>query len=101
MKRVNIAYMGYSVRTDVWRYTVWLPFNGTANRGIWLPAAVHAAGAKGKATAVGDARMEELYSHHDDTGDDFDAFENENVATQPGMAAVCTQLYEQLRQRWA
>lgn len=101
--------MGYSVRTDDWRYTVWLPFNGTANRAIWPAATVPAfasGGAKGNAALrVGGAgtrdRMEELYSHHGDTGADFDAFENENVAMQPGMAAVCTQLYEQLRQRWA
>jgi hypothetical protein len=32
VKRVDIAFMGYSLRTNYWRYTVWLPFNGTINR---------------------------------------------------------------------
>ena len=36
--RVDIPYMGYSVRTDGWRYTAWLPFNGTKNRADWALA---------------------------------------------------------------
>ena len=35
VKRVDIEYMGYSVRVVGWRYTVWIKFNGTANRGMW------------------------------------------------------------------
>ena len=87
MKRVDIKYMGYSIRTDDWRYTVWLPFNGTANRGIW----------NANARDGDSALMEELYSHRGDNGTDFDAFENENLAGS--LPADCAALFARLRSR--
>ena len=48
--------MGYSVRTESWRYTVWLPFNNTYSTGDF--------------TATPFA--EELYDHSSDLGFDFD-----------------------------
>ena len=35
VKLTNIKYMGISVRTELWRYTGWFGFNGTANRVVW------------------------------------------------------------------
>ena len=55
--RVDIPYMGYSVRVTDWRYTVWVAFNGTANRGVW-----------GEGDARPDVFYEELYSHKGDDG---------------------------------
>ena len=64
--RSNFTVMGYSVRTDHWRATFWMPWRGEKlvadfDKG---PAAV------------------ELYAHTGDTEADFDAFENANVAGQ-------------------
>ena len=53
-----------------WRYTAWIAFNGTTNRGDWTDLDLGVTG-------------EELYSHVGDTNDDYDAFENENVVAAP------------------
>lgn len=62
--RANFTFMGYSVRSDVWRCTFWMPWVGEQLAANFTagPAAV------------------ELYSHAGDTMDDYDAYENENVA---------------------
>lgn len=55
---------GYSVRSDEWRATFWMWWDGSNLVGDFsrAPAAV------------------ELYSHQGDEESDFNAFENENVA---------------------
>ncbi|XP_062507887.1 iduronate 2-sulfatase-like [Corticium candelabrum] len=65
--RSQFNYMGYSMRTDRYRYTEWVKWNGTKLEGDW-----HGLVAR------------ELYDHQGDDGNDFNAFENENIAeSQP------------------
>jgi arylsulfatase A-like enzyme len=54
--------MGYSIRSDRWRYTLWVKWDGSALAPIWDQV-------------VG----EELYDHQGDDGRDTDAFENVNL----------------------
>ena len=63
-------YMGYTVRTDVSRYTAWMAWNGTTTTVDW--AAVPYA--------------EELYDHTGDDGTDFDGWENDNLVAAPRPA---------------
>ena len=78
--RDQFQFMGYSVRTQTWRYTVWRP---------WL-------GANGTFASDWSAPFaEELYDHTGDDSTDMDKYENENLASsQPGVAA---QLHAQVR----
>ena len=63
---------GYSVRTDAWRATFWMP---------WLGHTLSADFEKGPAAV-------ELYAHTGDTEADFNGFENENVAkANPAVVA--------------
>eukprot|EP00912_Choanoflagellata_sp_UC4_P000153 UC4_evm1s100 len=63
--------MGYTVRVEDWRYTCWIPFNGTRNRGEWA------------ITAELLEKNEELYDHRGDNGENWaDGYENENVAAE-------------------
>mmetsp|Transcript_58113 Transcript_58113/g.90396 ORF Transcript_58113/g.90396 Transcript_58113/m.90396 type:complete len:87 (-) Transcript_58113:56-316(-) len=63
--------MGYSVRTDAWRYTVWLRWDGKNLVGDFSrPVGV------------------ELYSHASDDGNSFDRFENANLADDPHYSKV-------------
>ncbi len=66
--RDKFAVMGYSVRTDTWRFTVWLLWDGVNLVGNF------------SAPPVG----VELYPHGADADkeNDFDFYENENVADQ-------------------
>ena len=70
-------FIGYSVRTQEWRYTEWLRFNGTALHGDF-----------------GAVVAKELYDHRGDDGGahDWDMFENENVADGAQHAALLAQL---------
>ena len=70
-------FIGYSVRTQEWRYTEWLRFNGTALHGDF-----------------GAVVAKELYDHRGDDGGahDWDRFENENVADGAQHAALLAQL---------
>ena len=63
--------MGLSVRTDSYRYTEWLKWNGADLTVQWD-------GVLGV----------ELYDHSNDTGMSFDSFENVNVAHQTEYAAI-------------
>jgi hypothetical protein len=77
--------MGYSIRSDRWRYTLWLRWNGTAVAG-WDGDAV-----------VG----EELYDHEGDDGMDTDKFDNINLDCQAlEHAAVCMQHRVALEAGW-
>lgn len=82
---LKIPYMGFTVRVDAWRYTAWLAFDGATNTAGWDdPRAL-----------IG----EELYAHANDTGVDFDAFENVNVVTE--NTVVRDELMQRLRARFA
>ena len=63
---------------------MWLSFNGSTNTAAW------------KGNFVG----EELYSHTNDTGVDFDAFENINLAHSSQYVSVREELLALLRQRF-
>ena len=85
------THQGYTVRVESWRYTAWIQFNGTTNRGKWGDVGSTAGWLVG----------EELYSHDDSTQvDDFDATENENLAAKPENAATRTQLLNALKARF-
>jgi arylsulfatase A-like enzyme len=74
-------FMGFSVRSAGWRYTEWYRYNKTAGAPNWR-----------------ELFATELYDHRDDHGDDFDGFENVNVAingtvpTDPSAAAAVAEL---------
>ena len=75
---------GYSIRTEDWRLTAWLPWIGASLAGDW---------SRPNAT--------ELYDHKGDSGTGLDAlddYENENVASQ--NPAVVEELMRQLRQHF-
>jgi hypothetical protein len=76
--------MGYSLRTDDWRYTVWVPWNTTTFAPMWdQPFA-----------------GEELYDHRDPRCNEkgnFDMCENRNVADDGSLAEVKDELYAKLR----
>ena len=82
--RSNFTVMGYSVRTDEWRATFWMPWIGEKLAGDFTagPEAV------------------ELYAHTGDTEADFDAFENKNVAEAPGNAAVVAAHLTIAKKQW-
>ena len=67
--------MGYSVRVTDWRYTVWLAFNGTANRGVW-----------GEGDAPPEVFYEELYSHKGDDGTGLYGLRGEGCGDADGDA---------------
>ena len=77
--------MGYSIRSDRWRYTLWLRWNGTAVAG-WDGDAV-----------VG----EELYDHEGDDGMDTNKFDNINLdCGEAEHAAICAQHRAALKAGW-
>lgn len=63
VKRTDFEYMGYSMRTDRYRYTEWVKWDGKALKPDW-----------------DNVLGKELYDHQGDTENDFDAFENDNLA---------------------
>lgn len=77
----KVAYMGYSVRTPVWRYTAWMDWNIAESKALWdkPPHAV------------------ELYDHSGDPHleNDFNHYERENVATE--HTDITKQLHQQLK----
>ena len=81
--REKFDYMGYSMRTDDYRYTEWVKWNGTKLKPEW-----------DKQVGV------ELYSHVGDTGNDFDAFENENIASkEPDLVKKLSEQLHQIFQK--
>ena len=83
--REQFDYMGYSIRTDRWRYTEWRAWDGAALRAVW----------SGAAHAV------ELYDHAAPPADGPFASEAANVAADPARAATVRQLGAQLRATFA
>ena len=80
--------MGYTVRTEDWRYTEWVGWNGSTLQAEW-----------------GALNATELYDHRTVVGGppdgDFDGWENINVAEASGNAGVVTQLSELLHSHFA
>lgn len=83
-ERSNFTAMGYSVRTDGWRYTLWLHWDGANLQGDFTrtPIAV------------------ELYTHAGDTGANLDAFENVNVASDLANKATMDAMYALAKEHW-
>jgi len=83
--RTLYSFVGLSLRTDRWRYTEWLWWNGARERPHWdrEPAAV------------------ELYDHLGDRGLDFDAFETENLAGNASHAEEAQELAALLRKLYS
>ena len=84
--------MGYSLRTDNWRYTAWVPWHGEQLVGNWS-AAVALWPNDGVAMI-----NRELYDHRTDTGSEFDRYENENLADDPQYKGIVHELHEILKQ---
>lgn len=82
--RLGFHVMGYSVRTEMWRYTVWLLWDSQNLQGDFTQPPVG----------------EELYSHHEDNESDMDAFENVNLIDDPTYAPVKQQLYTLAKSQW-
>lgn len=76
--------MGYSVRTDDWRYTVWVPWNTTTYSPMWDQP----------------FGGEELYDHRDprcNQKGNFDICETRNVAGDESLTEIKEELYAKLR----
>jgi hypothetical protein len=90
-QRTAFGWMGYSIRTIRWRYTVWLPWNGTSQTAEWeaLPSVIPVVGTASAGAGVGSdvtATYQELYAHGTGVrnGTDWHSFDNEGV----NLAAV-------------
>lgn len=76
--------MGYSMRTDDWRYTVWVPWNTTTFAPMWDQP----------------FGGEELYDHRDPRCNEkanFDLCENRNMAKDASLAEIKDELFAKLR----
>ena len=82
VERSQFFAMGVTLRTEAYRYTEWLPWDGAALRPRF------------EAEPVG----VELYNHTGDNGSDFDApFELFNLAEDPGYVGVRRELAALMR----
>merc|ERR1719253_1272154 len=77
--RDKFTHMGYSIRTEEWRYTEWRTWDGAGLKAHFGP---------------GTEVARELYDHRADPSFpvDFDSFENENLAEDPQYAGVIAEL---------
>lgn len=79
--RSTFFAMGHSVREQRWRYTEWVRWDGHADAPAWdLPLLGR-----------------ELYDHSNDVIGDFDAYEGENLESDPAYAEVVARLSGALR----
>ena len=76
-------WMGFSVRDQGWRYTAWIPYNGT--RAQW-PA------------SFAPDLVQELYDHRLDDGTDFNAMDTANLAYNPAQAARVAAFFQTARE---
>ena len=67
VERTDFTHMGYTMRTDRYRYTEWVGWNGSSLSPIWS-----------------ELKSAELYDHMNDTGawTDPDKYENVNLVTK-------------------
>ena len=84
----QFTHMGYTMRTNTWRYTEWPR---------WICTEVDVCN---DPVDWGHVDGVELYTHAGDDGSSFDAFENENLAYTPEYAAVVAELSAALRLGW-
>lgn len=79
--RLDVPWMGFSMRTDEYRYTEWAQWDGKAQRPNW-----------------GTLAGRELYDHRADDGGAtcFDDFENTNLAELPSHQDTVAKLSNQL-----
>lgn len=78
------TYMGYSLRTDEWRYTLWVSWSSSKYAPKWDEP----------------FGGEELYDHRDPRCNEkgnFDLCENRNVAKDESLAKIKDELYAKLR----
>ena len=75
--------MGYTIRSDKWRYTAWVEFDWDNGQPHWDK--VHAT---------------ELYDHAGDDGTDMDKFEAVNLASVSTYKATVIALHNQLVKGW-
>ena len=83
-QRTAFGWMGYSIRVEGWRFTVWLGWDGQRQQAQWQ-----------------DEAGRELYAYA--TGADGDrSFDTEprNLAHEPAHATTAGTLYRQLRVAW-
>lgn len=86
VERSAFFAMGVSLRTSLWRYTEWLPWNATS------------LSPRFDAPPIG----VELYNHSGDDGSTFDGdFEWVNLASDPALGGVAAELAAQLRVAYA
>lgn len=71
--KTQFNFMGYSLRTPQWRYTLWLVWDQVALVADWEGPF-----------------EQELYAHVGDVGKDMDSFENVNVASSTDPATVAS-----------
>ena len=81
------ADMGYSMHTEAFRFTAWLPFDDATSRVVTPWPSIAAMG-----------EHIELYDLRNDDGRDFD-FDgySVNLATEPDQAATTKQLWGKLK----
>mgnify|MGYP006084551757 FL=1 len=75
LKPKKVAWMGFSVRDQSYRYTAWLPFNGTL--AIWDAEVI----------------IEELYNHTASDGTDFDSMDTDNLAYRNDVTKAKAKAY--------
>jgi len=82
--RTMFSFMGLSIRTDRWRYTEWLWWDGAKEQPHWeRPAAAT-----------------ELYDHLRDDGSDFDVMETHNLAGGPLHTGLIAEFSALLRRHY-
>ena len=90
VKKSDFKYMGYSARSESYRYTAWMQWDGQRLGVDWASPPY----------------AEELYNHTGDDGTDFDAFENENLLAHSAnqsttVVAARERLFAALQRRFA
>jgi len=82
LPRTEFTHMGYTVRTDGWRYTEWVAWNQSTLAPIWATVAA-----------------QELYDHRGEPTfpTDFDLGENVNVVSNESFAPTVQQLSNIIR----
>eukprot|EP00118_Oscarella_pearsei_P027704 m.311308 g.311308 ORF g.311308 m.311308 type:complete len:539 (+) comp64854_c0_seq1:54-1670(+) len=81
--KLSERLMGYTIRSDKWRYTAWVEFDWENGEPRWDK--VHGV---------------ELYDHNGDVGTDMNTFEAVNLASEPGYKSTVDALHNQLIKGW-
>ena len=85
--------MGYTVRTMDWRYTAWMAWDGSKQRGRWEDCDTQLSRSRNVSFCA-----RELYAHpeHEDMSD-FESFELHNLASDAAHKDVMNKLHKQLQ----